>query len=155
MLVNKENNMSNALSEVLNRAKTNVKEGARASYDAISDAFDAEIEKDWVCWELMKEFLNPVELLDGKVGDGVVSAYAQLFGYVLNEIEADVEDFIEENTWRVFYCNGPDEDAYEDCDELDNKDEFLEVVKYMADRGWKVIKQDEKRAYLYEEEDGE
>lgn len=145
--------MNDATFEILDRAKALVEDGERDPYDAISEAFDTEVEKEWVCWELMKDVYNPDELLRGEVGGGVVDGYAPLFDYVYNEIHTDVEDFIEEHTWRIFYCDSPDGSSFDDCDELDNKDEFLEVVEYMTDKGWKVVKREEREAWLYEPEE--
>jgi len=143
--------MNDAIFEILDRAKTNVEDGERDADEALREAFDTETDNEWVCWELMKDVYSPDELLRGDVSDG----YTPLYDYVYGEIHTDVEDYIEENTWTVFYCDEPEEGCDYDHEDCVTEDEFLEAIKVLTDDGWKVIKQSEKEAWLYEPEEEE
>lgn len=139
--------MNDAVYEILDRAKVVVLDGERNASEAISEAFNDECTRWWVLWELMKEVFNPDDLLRGNAGE---DPYLQLYDYVFAEISGDVEDFIEENTWTVHYCDGPTEDNEYDYEEFTTEDDFLEEVAL-----WTVIRRDEKEAWLYEPEDEE
>ena len=139
--------MNDAVYEILDRAKCNVLDGERDASEAITEAFDIECGRTWVMWELIKEVFTPDDLLRGNVGE---DPYLQLYDYVHSEISDEVEDFIQENTWTVHYCDGPTEDDEYDYEEFTTEDDFLEEVAL-----WTVIRRDEKEVWLYEPEDEE
>lgn len=140
--------MNDAVYEILDRAKTVVLDGERNASEAISEAFNDECIYSWVLWELMKEVYNPEDVLRGDFG--AEGPYIALYDYVHGEISDEVEDFIQENTWTVHYCDGPTEDDEYDYEEYATEDDFLEEVAL-----WTVIRRDEKEAWLYEPEDEE
>ena len=148
--------MNSAVNEILDRARDNVLDGERDVDDIILDAFEVEIERSsWVLWELMQEVYNPDDVLNGDVEDD--DHYAPLFNYVYREIHREVEDFIEENTWTVHYCDGPTEsDEYED-EELTSEEDFLDVIETLTSEegGWTIVSRYDREVWLAEPEEEE
>lgn len=148
--------MNSAVNEILDRARDNVLDGERDVDDIILDAFEVEIERSsWVLWELMQEVYNPDDVLNGDFEDD--DHYAPLFNYVYREIHREVEDFIEENTWTVHYCDGPTEsDEYED-EELTSEEDFLDVIETLTSEegGWTIVSRYDREVWLAEPEEEE
>lgn len=146
--------MDNAFDEILDRAKDNVLDGEHDAGEAIRDAFDIEATRSWVLWDLMKEVFNPDDVLNGDFGDE--DPYIQLFDRVVNEISDEVEDFIEEHTWTVHYCDGPTVNDEYDSDELTTEDEFLDTIEELTSEegGWTVVERDDREVWLYDGYEG-
>ena len=144
--------MIDAVYEILSRANCEVDDGERDAGNALWNAFEIEITRDWVLWDLMKEVFNPRDLLKGELDE---DPYITMHDYVCSEILGDIEDYIEEHTWTIHYCDGPSESDEFYYAEYGKESEFDYEVESFIDDGWRIISKYDNEVFLQEVEEDE
>ena len=144
--------MIDAVYEILSRANCEVDDGERDAGNALWNAFEIEITRDWVLWDLMKEIFNPRDLLKGELDE---DPYIAMHDYVSSQILSDIEDYIEEHTWTIHYCDGPSESDEYDYDEFGKESDFDYEVESFVEDGWRIISKYDKEVFLQEVEEDE
>lgn len=139
--------------EILTRAQYDVDAGERDMNKILIDAFDYETDNTAQLWELIEDTFSPNELLSMTRNAGEI--WDMLIEKAFSEVAYDLKQYMDDHTWRVFYCDGPNENTYWNWDEMYTEDEFRETVDDLVGNGYLLISIYDREAYLEEIEEDE
>lgn len=147
--------MSYGIDTVREYAECYVDEGTRDTRNAIEGAlnqllFESSLSEG-VGWDLFERVLTISDVMDN-----VPEAYERVFDYVYRNLSDRIDEYIEDHTWAVHYCDGPTVDDEYDSDELTTEDEFLDTIEVLTSEegGWTVVERDDREVWLYDGYEG-
>ena len=138
--------------ELIEMARIDIENGTTCSADEIIEgSYEYVMEHDAYLWEVIEDIFSPLELLNMIPDRSVVDE--SIFGRIASKIGRDIESCIQDNTWEIYYCDGPEESDYYYWDTVHTKEEFDETIDNCVGNGYLLISIYDNEAYLEEVEE--
>lgn len=146
--------MSNVYNELIEMAQIDIESGTTCNTDEIiEDSYEYVMQHDAYLWEVIEDVFNPWDLLDMIPDKYDVTTH--IFDRINSKISSDVESCIQDNTWEIYYCDGPKESDYYNWETVHTRKEFDETIDDCVGNGFLLISIYDNEAYLEEVEEEE